>query len=368
MRKKIAFAGPSITQKEVDYVIDGVKNGFYETFNMHVEKLEKSISEYCGTKYAIATHTCTLAMHLACESLGLKDGDEVICTDFSWVATAYAIKYTGAEPVFVDIDPDTWCIDPEKIREAITKKTKAIMLVHSFGVPAQMDKIMDIAKEFDLKVIEDAAPALGAEFNGKKVGSFGDFGCFSFHGAKIAVTGEGGMLLTNDEKLYEKAKLFVAMGRTDRKAVFWSDSIGYQYTMGNITAALALAQVERIEELVAIKRKIFNRYEKNLSQIEGVKMIKEKINTRANYCYPSILLESSIIVERDYILKVFKENNIHARPGFPRMSEFPILEKRFNNPIAENAEKRGISLPSAANITYDDIDFVGDIFKKIIKK
>ena len=264
MRKKIAFAGPSITQKEVDYVIDGVKNGFYETFNMHVEKLEKSISEYCGTKYAIATHTCTLAMHLACESLGLKDGDEVICTDFSWVATAYAIKYTGAEPVFVDIDPDTWCIDPEKIREAITKKTKAIMLVHSFGVPAQMDKIMDIAKEFDLKVIEDAAPALGAEFNGKKVGSFGDFGCFSFHGAKIAVTGEGGMLLTNDEKLYEKAKLFVAMGRTDRKAVFWSDSIGYQYTMGNITAALALAQVERIEELVAIKRKIFNRYEKNL--------------------------------------------------------------------------------------------------------
>ncbi|MBT5750043.1 MAG: aminotransferase class I/II-fold pyridoxal phosphate-dependent enzyme, partial [Flavobacteriales bacterium] len=172
MRKKIAFAGPSITQKEVDYVIDGVKNGFYETFNMHVEKLEKSISEYCGTKYAIATHTCTLAMHLACESLGLKDGDEVICTDFSWVATAYAIKYTGAEPVFVDIDPDTWCIDPEKIREAITKKTKAIMLVHSFGVPAQMDKIMDIAKEFDLKVIEDAAPALGAEFNGKKVGSF----------------------------------------------------------------------------------------------------------------------------------------------------------------------------------------------------
>ena len=201
MRKKIPFAGPSITQKEIDYVIDGVKNGFYETFNMHVEKLEEEISDYCGTEYAIATHTCTLAMHLACLCLDLKEGDEVICTDFSWVATAYAISYTGATPILVDIDPDTWCIDPKKIKSAITNKTKAIMLVHSFGVPAQMDEIMAIAREYNLKVIEDAAPSLGAEFNGKKVGSFGDFGCFSFHGAKIAATGEGGMLLTNDKKI-----------------------------------------------------------------------------------------------------------------------------------------------------------------------
>ena len=367
MRKKIPFAGPSITQKEIDYVIDGVKNGFYETFNMHVEKLEEEISDYCGTEYAIATHTCTLAMHLACLCLDLKEGDEVICTDFSWVATAYAISYTGATPILVDIDPDTWCIDPKKIKSAITNKTKAIMLVHSFGVPAQMDEIMAIAREYNLKVIEDAAPSLGAEFNGKKVGSFGDFGCFSFHGAKIAATGEGGMLLTNDKKLYEKARLFVAMGRTDRKAVFWSDSIGYQYTMGNLTAALALAQVQRIEELVSIKRSTFERYEKNLSGFEGIKMIKENENTRANYCYPSLLLQPSIITNRDDILKHFKENNIHARPGFPRMSEFPSLKKTFENPVAEIAEKRGISLPSAANITNNDIDFVCERLIHMIK-
>ena len=334
---------------------------------MHVEKLENEISTYCGTEYAIATHTCTLAMHLACLCLDLKEGDEVICTDFSWVATAYAISYTGATPILVDIDPDTWCVDPEKIEMAITKKTKAIMLVHSFGIPAQMDKIMEISKKHNLKVIEDAAPSLGAEFNGKKVGSFGDFGCFSFHGAKIAVTGEGGMLLTNDKKLYEKARLFVAMGRTDRKAVFWSDTIGYQYTMGNLTASLALAQVERIEELVLMKRQIFDRYEKNLSGIEGIKMIKEKENTRANYCYPSLLLQSSIKTDRDEILKHFRENNIHARPGFPRMSEFPTLKKTFENPVAEMAEKRGISLPSAANITNDDIDFVCERLIHIIK-
>jgi len=365
MRKKIAFAGPSITQKEIDYVIDGVKNGFYETFNQHVKKLETEISKYCETKYAIATHTCTLAMHLACLCLDLKEGDEVICTDFSWVATAYAIKYTGATPVLVDIDPDTWCIDPKKIELAITKKTKAIMLVHSYGIPAQMDDIMNISRKYNLKVIEDAAPSLGAEFEGKKVGSFGDFGCFSFHGAKIAVTGEGGMLLTNNEELYEKAKLLCAMGRTDRKATFWSDAVGVQYTMANLTASLALAQVERIEELVELKRSIFKRYYNNIASIDGIKFIKERKNTRANYCYPSILVEPSIDVNRDHILEHLKNNNIHARPAFPRMSEFPTLTKKFENPVTEIAEKRGISLPSAANITNDDIDFVCE---KLIEK
>ena len=366
MRKKIAFAGPSITQKEIDYVNDGVVNGFYDNFSQHVEKLEQEISNYCGTKYAIATHTCTLAMHLACLAIDLKEGDEVICTDFSWVATAYAIKYTGATPILVDIDPDTWCIDPDKIIAAINEKTKAIMLVHSFGVPADMDPIMKIAKDYNLKVIEDAAPALGATYKGKKVGSFGDFGCFSFHGAKIAVTGEGGMLLTNDEELYNKCKLLVNMGRTDRKAVFWSDTIGVQYTMGNLTASLALAQVERIEELVEKKRDTFIKYKEHLSEINGIKFIEEREGDRANYCYPSILLEDNINVDRDLILSILKDNNIHARPGFPRMSEFPTLIKSFENKNAELAEKRGISLPSAANIDDDDIKFVCDVIKGLI--
>jgi perosamine synthetase len=367
MRKKISFAGPSITQKEIDYVVDGVKNGFYETFDQHVKKLETTIAEYCGTKYALATHTCTLALHLSCLCLDLKEGDEVICTDFSWVATAYAIVYTGAKPVLVDIDPDTWCIDPDKIRKAITSKTKAIMLVHSFGIPADMDEIVTIAKEHNLKIIEDAAPSLGAEFQGKKVGSFGDFGCFSFHGAKIACTGEGGMLLTSDDKLYEKAKLLMAMGRTDRKATFWSDAVGVQYGMANVVAALALAQVERIEELVEMKRRTFGWYEERLGNIPGIKFIKEKPGTRANYCYPSIILEASIKTERDEILRLFKQNNIHARPGFPRMSEFPTLEKRFENSVAKNAEKRGISLPAAANITEGDVDFVCKTLVESIK-
>lgn len=356
--KKISFAGPWLTQKEIDYAIDGVKNGFYETYDMHTKKLEKTVCEYLGVKYGIATHCCTLALHLAAVSLGLKKGDEVICTDFSWVATAYAIAYTGATPVFVDIDPDSWCIDPKAIQKAITKKTKAIMLVHSFGHPAQMDEIMKIARKYGLYVIEDAAPALGSEFKGKKVGTFGDIACFSFQGAKIAVSGEGGIFVTNDKRIYEKAKLLASMGRTDSKAVFWSDVIGYQYTITNLAAALALAQVERIDELVERKRTIFHWYYRRLKDVEGIKIIKEKKYCKSNYVYPSILLEETIIVPRDEVIQKLKEKNIHCRPTFPRMSLFPMFKQRYPNPRAEKVEKRGISLPSAANLNEEDIDFV----------
>ncbi len=367
MAKKIAFAGPSITQKEIDYVIDGTINGFYETYDQHTKKLEKAVCDYIGTKYAIATHCCTLALHLACATLDLKAGDEVICTDFSWVATSYAIDYTGATPVFVDIEPDSWCIDPAAIKKAITPKTKAIMLVHTFGNPAQMDEIMAIAREHNLKVIEDAAPSLGAEFQGQKVGTFGDIGCFSFQGAKIAASGEGGILVTNNEELFKKAQLLSSMGRTDSQAIFWSDSLGYQYTIANLTAALALSQVERIEELIEMKRNYFKWYEARLGDVRGIKMIREKAGNRSIYTYPSILLEDSITTNRDEILKTFKANNIHARPGFPQMSRFPVHEQRFPNPVALSVEKRGISLPAALNLDKADIDFVCDLLLAQLK-
>jgi perosamine synthetase len=356
--KKISFAGPSITQKEIDYVIDATRNGFYESYDFHTKKLEKTVAEYLGVKYTIATHCCTLALHLAAVTLDLGPEDEVIVTDFSWVATSYAIAYTGAKCVFVDIDPDTWCIDPGSIERAITSKTKAIMLVHAFGHPAQMDQIMSIAKKYNLRVIEDAAPAMGAEFNGQKVGTFGDVGCFSFQGAKLTVSGEGGIFVTNDEEIYNKAKLLSSMGRTDSKAVFWSDVLGYQYTIANLTAALALAQVERIDELLAKKRQIFDWYYDRLKSAPGIKIIKEKKGSRSNYCYPSIFLEKSISIERDIILQKLRDVNVHCRPGFPQMSRFPVFEQRFPNPVAKSVEERGISLASAANLDENDIDFV----------
>jgi perosamine synthetase len=365
--KKISFAGPWITQKELDYVADATINGFYETYDKHTKKLENTVKKYLGVNYAIATHCCTMALHLAAVSLNLNSKDEVIVTDFSWVATSHAIAYTGAKCVFVDIDPDSWCIDPDAIEAAITTKTKAIMLVHSFGHPAKMDRIMEIAKKHNLRVIEDAAPALGAKFNGQKVGTFGDVGCFSFQGAKLTVSGEGGIFVTNDEDLYKKAQLIASMGRTDSKAVFWSDMIGYQYTIANLTAALALAQVERVEELLAMKRKIFEWYYARLKDVPGIKIIKEKEGCESNYCYPSILLEDSISANRDTVLQKLAKNNIHCRPGFPQMSRFPMYEQRFENPVAKNVAERGISLASAANLDESDVDFVCQKLVEFIK-
>jgi perosamine synthetase len=366
-KKKISFAGPSITQKEIDYVVDATVNGFYETYDGHTKRLEKAIADFLPVEHTIATHCCTLALHLAAAACGLGSGDECIVTDFSWVATSYAIAYTGATCVFVDIDPDTWCISPEAIEAAITPKTKAIMLVHTFGHPAQMDKIMAIARKHNLKVIEDAAPALGAEFKGQKVGTFGDISCFSFQGAKLTVSGEGGIFCTNDHALFEKAKLLASMGRTDSQAVFWSDSLGYQYTIANLTAGLALAQVERIEELLAKKRQTFNWYHDRLKDVPGIKIIKEKDGCKSNYCYPSILLEDSIRANRDDILLELKNLNVHCRPGFPQMSRFPAFTQRFANPNAEKVWKRGISLAAAANLTEEDIDFVCRNLVRLIK-
>ncbi len=366
MNKRISFAGPSITEKEVSYVLDAAQNGWYEHYDNYVKRLEHTVAEYIGVKYAVATHCCTLALHLAAAALGLTKDDEVIVTDFSWVATAYAVAYTGATCVFADITPDTWTIDPDCIKKAITPKTKAIMLVHTFGHPADMDEIMEIAHEHNLTVIEDAAPAMGAEYKGRRVGSFGNIACFSFQGAKMTVSGEGGILLTDNEEYYRRASLLASMGRTDSKAVFWSDSIGYQYTMGNLAASLALAQVERAEELMAKKRALFERYESRLRETADIQIIKEKDGCKSNYCYPSILLKGHTQAERDAILAGLKEQNIHARPAFPRMSGFPVFERRFENPVAARVERQGISLPSAGNMTDEDIDFVCDTLLRLL--
>jgi len=363
--KKISFAGPSITDREVKYVVDAVKNGWYLKFDKDIKKLEKIMAEYVGVKYALAGFCATHSMHLACLVCGFKKGDEVICTDFSWVATAYVITYTGATPVFVDIDPNTWCIDPDAIERAITKKTKGIMIVHSFGIPCDMDKIMKIARKYKLKVIEDAAPALGSLYKGKKVGGIGDVGCVSFHGAKIAVGGEGGMFLTNNKKYYEKAILLSNTGRTDRVTTFWCDVLGYEYQMANVTAALITAQVERIEELVVNKRRIYDQYYKRLKDVKELQILKENHGDRANYCYPALLLKSKKI-SRDNLVQTLKKYNIHSRNAFPRMSLFPMYKARFKNPVATQVMKYGFNLPAAANLDEKDVNFVCDVLLSLI--
>lgn len=366
MDKKIALAGPSITQKEIDYVIDAVKNGWYETYDMHIKKLEENFAKYVGAKYAIATYCGTHALHLACIALGLKKGDEVICTDQSYIATAQAISYVGATPVFVDIQRDTLCINPDKIEEAITDKTKAIMLVHFGGYAADMDRIKAIAKKYNLLIIEDACQAVGVTYKGEFVGTIGDVGAYSFQGAKLAVGGEGGMFVTNDEKLYKIAKHYGTFCRNDKITYLWSDDIGYNYRIANVTAALILAQTERMDELIEIKKNIYKWYHEELNGYEKIELLDAPDYCQTNYAYVVGYMSSNAKISVKEFVEVMLSKNIHFRPAYPSMSLMPNYERTHEVKNSDFYFKNGIVFPTAMNLTHEDVKYVCDLIKSIL--
>lgn len=368
MHDKIALAGPDITEKEVEYVVDAVRNGWYKTYDMHIRKLEKTFAEYVGVKYAIATYCGTHALHLATIALGLRPGDEVICTDQSYIATAQAISYVGATPVFIDIEEDTLCIDPDKIESAITERTKAIMLVHFAGFAADMDRIMNIAEKYNLKVIEDACQAVGVKYKEKFCGAIGDVGTFSFQGSKIAVGGEGGMFVTNDESLYERAYHYGTFCRNDSIDYLWSDDIGYNYRISNVTAALILAQVERIDELITKKKQIFEWYKEYLANVSYIKMLTPKDDCTSNYAYVVGFLDEGCPIERDVLIQQMLDDNVIMRPGYPSMSLMPNYERRFEIRNSDRYHKYGLVFPTAMNVTEADVKYVCSKLKILLSE
>ena len=330
---------------------------------MIVEK--EKWSEFSGAEHSITVTSCTTALHLSLAALGLKSDDEVIIPESTWISCAAAVIYSGAKPVFVDIKEDTWCIDPASIRKLITKKTKAIMPVHLYGHPANMDEIGKIAEENNLVIIEDAAPSLGADIKGKKTGSFGIASAFSFQGAKILTTGEGGIFLTNNDELYEKVSKLGDHGRSKTKTL-WNDEIGYKYKMSNIQAALGLAQLERINDLVDKKRKIFSWYKERLETIDGLQLNVENPGCKNIFWMTTIVLQKDFGISRDEIIKKLKEWNVDSRPVFYPLSSLPMFDD-VNNIHAQNLSSNGISLPSGHNLQEDDINYVCEVLKYILK-
>ena len=289
--KKIPINKPSITQREIDYVNDAVTSGWGEKCYDYLYKFENSFAQFQGSKHALATSSCTGAIHLALLALGVKAGDEVIIPEITWIATVEPVLYIGAKPVFVDVLEDTWCIDPQQIRKAISPRTKAIIPVHIYGNLCDMNAIMEIAAEHHLLVIEDAAEGLGSKYNGKMAGSISHVGVFSFHGTKTMSTGEGGILVTDDDQLYERAKVLNDHGRNPKDTenkMFWMRNYGYKYKMSNLQAAMGCAQLERIEELVAKKRTIFHWY-KDMLQGLPCKLNPELEGTFNSYWLPTVV-------------------------------------------------------------------------------
>lgn len=368
--KKIYYTKPSITALEVQYATDAAKNGWGDKCYDYIYKFEKLFKEHLGVNYTMATSSCTGAMHIGLSAIGIEHDDEVILADINWIASAAPIIYLGAKPVFVDILPDTWCIDPLKIEAAITPKTKAIVAVHLYGNLCNMDEIMEIAKKYNIYVIEDAAEAIGSIYKGKKAGSIGDFGVFSFHGTKTVTTGEGGMFVTNNPELYEKVNILNSHGRNPKNPKqFWAETIGFKYKISNIQAAIGCAQIERINELINQKRKIFFQYHKLLSNIDGLIMnpVPEDKDTQYGYWMPTVVFDNNSQFDREELLKTFKENNIDGRVFFYPLSSLPMFKEKRENSVSYDIFERAINLPSYHDIKNNDIEYITQLIDKYIK-
>jgi perosamine synthetase len=356
--EKIPINKPSITGLEIGYVDDAIRNGWGSKCYDYIYRFEKQFAQYQESKFALATSSCTGAIHLALMALGVKSGDEVIAPDITWIASIEPILYIGAKPVLVDVLPDTWCIDPKKVEEAITEKSKAILVVHLYGNVVEMDEIMAIAKKHNLPVVEDAAEGLGSEYKGKKAGSIGDVGLFSFHGTKTISTGEGGILVTNREDIWQRAKILNDHGRDPKTGkTFWMAEYGYKYKMSNLQAAMGCAQIERADELISKKRQIFNWYKEMLSGVP-CQLNPELPGTKNSYWLPTVIMDKSLNFDREAFFSFMKKNNIDSRPFFYPISSLPMFEKRQGNAVSYDIYERGVNLPSYHDLKKNDAEYV----------
>lgn len=353
----ILTAGPSVSPREAAYSLDAAKYGWNRHWSGYLTKFERAFADYVGVRHALATSSCTGALHLALAALGLGPGDEVIVPDLTWVATGNAVLYVGATPVFADIDPVSWCLDPESFRSLITPRTKAVMPVHLYGHPSAMGEIVRIAREHGLYVVEDAAPSIGAEIDGRRVGSFGHFAAFSFQGAKLAVTGEGGMLVTDDDALYEKVHAIWDQGRVP--GTFWIASRGWKYKMANLPAAFGLAQLERNDAMIEAKRRLFGWYDEGLRGVPHVSLAREVPGARSICWMTSLLLDETAPLDRDTLIARLKERHIDTRPVFPAISQYPIWPvPQAPAPRAAAISRRALNLPSGVCLAREEVDYV----------
>jgi perosamine synthetase len=361
----ILTAGPSIGLQERVYTAEATRSGWNTHHSDFLQRFEREFSEYVGAKFAMATSSCTGALHLSLLALGIGPGDEVIVPEITWVATASAVRYVGATPIFCDVDRSTWTMSPESVRALITNKTKAIMPVHLYGFAADMEALRSVASEFAIQIVEDAAPAIGTTLDGKAAGTFGDFGCYSFQGAKMLVTGEGGMLVTDNEELFARAKKIQDHGR--RPGTFWIDELGYKYKMSNLTAALGLGQLHRSEQQIARKARIREWYEDELLGTRGLSFQESLANSRSIHWMTSITLPPDYARPRDEVIAILRKEGIDSRPVFPAISQYEFWPTRQTpGEIAKEIGDRSINLPSGVNLSRSSVAKVGKILRGLL--
>ena len=358
---------PSFGEKELEYVSDCVRSGWVSSIGAYVNRFEQGFADFCGVKHGIAVGNATLALHLALKVLDVGPGDEVIVPTLTFVATASAVMYTGAKPVFVDSEMATWNLDPAQVAAAITPRTKAIIPVHLYGHPADMDPIMESAQKHRLWVIEDAAEAHGAIYKGRKVGSIGHLNCFSFYGNKIITTGEGGMLLTDDEALAKRARFLKDHAMSPDKR-YWHPEVGFNYRLTNLQAALGVAQQERIDEIIDKKRQIAARYNALLSEVPGLRLPPEADWATNVYWMYSVLVEPAYGMSRDALMTALRAQGIDSRPFFYPIHTMPPYQTDAHFPVAALLSNQGINLPSSATLSDSQVDFIAETLSELAQQ
>ena len=367
--KKIPVFDIKIGDLEKKYINDCLDTSFIGQ-GPYVKNLEEKFSSFVNCEYGTTTTSGTTALHLACAALGIKKDDQVLVSSSTNMACAFAIDYCGAIPIPIDIEKETWQMDVSKIEEKINEKTKAIMVVHLFGHPVDMDPVIELAKKYKLKIIEDCAESPGVEYKGKKVGSIGDIGAFSFFANKTITCGEGGMVVTNSPEIAEKAKSLknLSYGKVNK---FMHEDIGFNYRLPNISAALGLGQFENIKAVFKDKERIYSRYKKNLKDIQGVNIpeIREWATKYIMWVF-NIYLDKNFPISRDELTKKLKEKNIDTRDAFVPINQQKILVDKYklfkesDCPNANYIMDNGFYLPSGNTITNEEIDFVCDVIKE----
>jgi perosamine synthetase len=363
---RIYYTKPSITDLEIRYATDAATNGWGERCYDYIHRLEALFRDHLGVKYAIATSSCTGALHMGLAGLGLGNGDEVILGDINWIASAAPITYLGAKPVLVDVLPDSWCLDPARVEAAITPRTKAILAVHLYGNLCDMDALLAVGAKHAIPVVEDAAEAIGSQWNGRRAGSMGAFGTFSFHGSKTVTTGEGGMFVTQDSALYERVLTLSNHGRMrGEERQFWPAVIGYKYRMSNVQAAIGCGQMERVDELIAGKRRVFQYYSERLEGLP-LDLNPEPSGTVNGFWMPTAVANANVPFDRDALLSAFRRQDIDARVFFWPLSMLPMFERMPKTDVSHGLHRRAINLPTYHDLSESEMDRVIELIQEFI--
>jgi len=373
LTRKIPVSGPWITDHEIGYVTDAARNAWQDRAGVYHERFESAFAQWVGTRHAIALPSCTSAIHLALAAHDLGPGDEVIVPEITWIASAAPIVYVGATPVFADIDPSTWCLCPDSLGRAITKNTRAVIAVDVYGAMPDMAAVERVAAEHDLAIVEDAAEAIGSEQAGRRAGSFGTCGVFSFHGSKTLTTGEGGMLVTDDDTLHARCLHLRDHGREPGDTTFTNTAFAYKYRMSAMQAAMGLAQLERAEEIIERKRAIHGWYEEDLDAVVGLRLNPEPPNGRSGYWMITATWDERYEIDKQDLAARLAEAGIDTRPFFHPLSSLPACadvpsakEARTRNPAAYRLAPRGLNLPSGLQLSRDDVRYVSETLLRIL--